>query len=179
MDAVALLTGRGGLRFRGLILTTLLVLLASLGDRAPLVQAQSAPVGANFVLDAGDLRFIFGQIEISQAHSAAFTPANQCATLFEQIGEFRLPFGLRTVDGSCNHLEPGSNEFGASDNVFPRMTGPRPVFIRRSGGSARLRADERNRRRPPAAHHQQPDRGPDDEQPGGCRGCGRPRRIRR
>jgi hypothetical protein len=37
MDAVALLTGRGGLRFRGLILTTLLVLLASLGDRAPLV----------------------------------------------------------------------------------------------------------------------------------------------
>ncbi len=128
MDAVALLRRRDGLRFRGLVLTTLLLLLASLGDRAPVVRAQTAPVGAGFVLDAGDLRFIFGQIVISQNHSAAATPADQCATLLDQIGEFRLPFGLRTVDGSCNHLEPGSNEFGASDNVFPRMTGPRPVF---------------------------------------------------
>ena len=128
MDAVVLLARRGGFRVRGLVLTTLLVLLASLGDRAPVVQAQSAPVGAGFVLDAGDLRFIFGQIVISQNHSAAATPANQCATLLDQIGEFRLPFGLRTVDGSCNHLEPGSNEFGASDNIFPRMSGPRPVF---------------------------------------------------
>ena len=33
-----------------------------------------------------------------------------------------LPFGLRTVDGSCNNLQPGQETFGAADQTFPRMT---------------------------------------------------------
>jgi hypothetical protein len=56
-------------------------------------QAQTAPVGAGFTLNAGDLRFIFRQIEIAQSHSAG-TP------LFPNlIPDPRLPFGLRAVDG--------------------------------------------------------------------------------
>ena len=86
----------------------------------PVVHAQ-APVGAGFELDAGDLRFIFRQIEIAQAHSAGgelFGPGPN------QVHEARLPFGLRTVDGSFNHLTAGQTMFGASDQLFPRMTTP-------------------------------------------------------
>jgi Ca2+-binding RTX toxin-like protein len=124
MDAVALLTGRRGSLARWLTLLTLTALISTFGDRVvfPVVRAQSAPVGAGLVLDAGDLRFIFRQIQISQIHSAAATASNQCATLVSQIVDIRLPFGLRTVDGSCNHLESDKTEFGASDNLFPRMT---------------------------------------------------------
>src|SRR3954471_8115298 len=48
-----------------------------LGVVAPL-QAQTQPVGAGFTLDAGDLRFIFHQIEVAQAHAATRTAANPC-----------------------------------------------------------------------------------------------------
>src|SRR6185503_1285057 len=83
------------------------------------VKAQTAPVGAGFALNAGDLRFIFRQIQIAQAHSAG-------GELFgsgpNQIPDVRLPFGLRAVDGSNNHLDAGRTLFGASDQLFPRMT---------------------------------------------------------
>lgn len=89
-------------------------------NTVPLLRAQ-APVGAGFSLDAGDLRFIFRQIQIAQAHSAGgalFGPGPN------QVSNLRLPFGLRTVDGSFNHLEPGKTAFGASDHLFPRLTTP-------------------------------------------------------
>jgi Ca2+-binding RTX toxin-like protein len=124
MDAVALLTGRRGSLGRWLTLLTLAALISTLGDRV-VIRAQSAPVGANFVLDAGDLRFIFHQIEIAQDHSTrlATNPnASPFGTGANQVPEVRLPFGLRTVDGSFNHLETGKTEFGAADNVFPRLT---------------------------------------------------------
>jgi hypothetical protein len=35
-----------------------------------------------------------------------------------------LPYGLRTVDGSENNLQPGQNTFGAVDQTFPRLTDP-------------------------------------------------------
>src|SRR3954466_11370129 len=44
----------------------------------PTVHAQTAPVGAGFVLDAEDLRFIFHAIEIAQQHSVTRTNANPC-----------------------------------------------------------------------------------------------------
>ena len=125
MDAVALLSRRGSL-VRGLTLLTLAALISTLGDRVivPTVHAQSAPVGANFVLDAADLRFIFRQIQIAQIHSTNATVSAPCATLLQQIGEFRLPFGLRTIDGSCNHIEPDKTTFGAADQTFPRLATP-------------------------------------------------------
>jgi beta-lactam-binding protein with PASTA domain len=97
---------------------------------APIVSAQ-APAGAGFALNAGDLRFIFRQIQIAQAHSAGgalFGPGPN------QVNEVRLPFGLRTVDGSFNHLDADKTRFGASDQLFPRMTDP--VFQAAENGTS-------------------------------------------
>src|SRR5712691_2410852 len=101
----------------------------------PTVQAQTAPAGAGFSLDAGDLRFIFHAIEVAQAHSVTRTAANPCGTLLGpgrnqvQLNGFpepQLPLGLRLVDGSCNNLVPVPDQhlFGASDVLFPRLTVP-------------------------------------------------------
>ncbi len=84
----------------------------------PAVHAQqTAAVG--FVLNAGDLRFIYHQIEIAQAHAAG---GQLLGPGVNQVNEARLPFGLRTVDGSFNHLTSGHTGFGAADRVFPRLT---------------------------------------------------------
>lgn len=92
--------------------------------------AQAAPVGQGFTLNASDLRFIMQQIRIAERHAATLTPANPCGTLVgddpDQLptgtGQtIELPWGLRTVDGSCNHLTPGQETFGAADQVFPRL----------------------------------------------------------
>src|SRR6266850_4360338 len=101
----------------------------------PTVHAQTAPPGAGFALDAGDLRFIFHAIEVAQAHSVTRTAANPCGTLLGpgrnqvQLNGFpepQLPLGLRLVDGSCNNLVPVPDQhlFGASDVLFPRLTVP-------------------------------------------------------
>ncbi len=92
--------------------------------------AQAAPVGQGFNLNASDLRFILQQIKISERHAATATTANPCGTLLgggvNQIpnssqGE-ELPWGLRTVDGTCNNLVPGQATYGAADQKFPRLT---------------------------------------------------------
>ena len=101
-----------GLATVGLVASTLMT-----GSGVSIINA--APVGAGFELDAGDLRFIFKQIQIAEAHAAGgelFGPGPN------QVNERRLPFGLRTVDGTFNHLTPGQTDFGAADEVFPRMT---------------------------------------------------------
>src|SRR4029077_1681293 len=97
------------------------------GNGAPLlvpgggtvVHAQ-ATAAVGFVLNAGDLRFIFRQIEIAQEHVAQLA-TNPAATPFGpgplQVNEPRLPFGLRTVDGSFNHLLAGQETFAPSDTV--------------------------------------------------------------
>ena len=101
------------------IATTIAMLVSTGGPIAPwfsqTVKAQTAPVGAGFTLNAGDLRFILTQIEIAQQHSAG-------ADLLSLLPESRVPFGLRTTDGTFNHLEAGRTNFGASDQLFPRMT---------------------------------------------------------
>src|SRR5438128_5554868 len=102
-------------------IATVVAMLGSSGGPAfvPTVRAQGSPAAVGFVLDAGDLRFIFRQIQIAEAHAAGgqlFGPGQN------QIQERRLPFGLRTVDGSFNHIAPGQERFGASDQIFPRLT---------------------------------------------------------
>ena len=93
-------------------------------------QAQTAPVGNGFVIDAGDLRFIFKQIQVSQAHAAGgqlLGPGpNQVNAQAAPNGDPQLPMGLRTVDGSYNNLVPVPDQhlFGAADLVFPRKTTP-------------------------------------------------------
>ena len=41
-----------------------------------------------------------------------------------QIESPLLTLGLRTVDGTCNNLQPGQEKYGAADETFPRLTTP-------------------------------------------------------
>ncbi|MBC7645335.1 MAG: heme peroxidase, partial [Thermoleophilia bacterium] len=91
----------------------------------PSAHAAAAP-GQGFTLNAGDMRYILKQIKISEAH--ATTEAGPGQPLVGP-GEFQiatpmLPYGLRTVDGSENNLQPGQDTFGAADQKFPRLTNP-------------------------------------------------------
>ncbi|MFN6122452.1 MAG: peroxidase family protein, partial [Actinomycetes bacterium] len=96
----------------------------------------AAPVGAGFNLNSADLRFILDQIKIAERHAATATPTNPCGTLMgdapHQIpdtatGGELLPWGLRTVDGTCNNLLPGGENWGAADELMPRLS---PVELR-------------------------------------------------
>src|SRR5262249_12203331 len=82
-----------------------------------------APVGQGFVIDAGDLRFIYEQILVAQAHAAGGTLLGPGP---DQVSDPHLPRRLRTVDGSYTNLVPVPDQplFGAADQVFPRLTTP-------------------------------------------------------
>src|SRR4051812_23136627 len=88
-------------------------------------RAAAAPTGQNFTITPGDLHFIMKQIKIAEHHSATLTASNPCGTLVgpgpDQIPDRLTPYGLRTVDGSCNNLFPGRERFAASDELFPRL----------------------------------------------------------
>ncbi|MGH8347006.1 MAG: peroxidase family protein, partial [Pseudomonas sp.] len=85
----------------------------------PVVDATSGGPGLNMV--RSDLNFILDQIKIAEADAAG-------QDILSLIPNIRAPLGLRTVDGSNNNLMNlnGNNhtEFGAADNVFPRLTDP-------------------------------------------------------
>src|SRR5207237_2293655 len=84
-------------------------------------QQQTAPVSQGFNLTAGDLRFIYEQILVSQDHAAGGTLLGPGPN---QVSDPQLPRGLRTVDGSFNNLVPGQTHFGQADLVFPRLLPP-------------------------------------------------------
>lgn len=87
-----------------------------------------APEGAGLHLNAGDLRFILKQIKIAERHAATATPQNPCGTLrgngVNQIANPLLPYGLRTVDGSCNNLLSGGDDVGRAQRMMPRLADP-------------------------------------------------------
>jgi len=64
-----------------------------------------------------DLEFILEQILIAEQHAAG-------ADLTTLVPNSFVAFGLRTVDGSFNHLFPGQQFFGAADQLFPRLLDP-------------------------------------------------------
>src|SRR4051812_1380800 len=104
---------------------------AALATRAAdTAQAAIAPAGQGFTVTPGDLKFILKQIKIAERHARTLTPANPCGTLVgpgpDQIPDRLTPYGLRTVDGSCNNLFPGRETFASADQTFPRVT--KPVF---------------------------------------------------
>ncbi|WP_223511138.1 peroxidase family protein [Pseudomonas sp. GL-B-19] len=80
---------------------------------------------ANF--NKSDLEFILQQIFIAEADSAG-------QSLVDLIPSPEFAFGLRTVDGTFNNLRLGQSEFGAADNIFPRMT--TPVFRPAEAGTS-------------------------------------------
>jgi methionine-rich copper-binding protein CopC len=94
-----------------------------------LTSVQAAPVAQGFTVTAADLSFILQQIKIAEAHVVNTTGATgPCGALVgngpNQIANPLLSFGLRTVDGTCNNLQPGQETFGAADQTFPRLTTP-------------------------------------------------------
>ncbi|MHC8358653.1 peroxidase family protein [Pseudomonas sp. LB3P81] len=97
--------------------------------QAPVVNATEGGVGLNMV--RSDLNFILDQIKIAEADAAG-------QDILSLIPNIRAPLGLRTVDGSNNNLMNlngiNNTEFGAADNVFPRVTDP--VFNPAEGAPA-------------------------------------------
>ncbi|HKD28759.1 MAG TPA: peroxidase family protein [Xanthobacteraceae bacterium] len=79
----------------------------------------SAGPGVHFI--RSDLDFILDQIHVAERHAAG----EDLVTILPNV---RVPFGLRTVDGSFNNLinvdVPNQTHFGAADTVFPRLTDP-------------------------------------------------------
>src|SRR6185312_527648 len=61
--------------------------------------------------------FILNQIRIAEANAAG-------QSLYSLLPNVRAALGLRTVTGELNNLSPGQSEFGAADNVFPRLVDP-------------------------------------------------------
>ena len=111
---------------RALAAGTAMTLFAVLGLSATAISATAAPVGQGFSVTASDLSFILKQIKIAETHVANTTSATgPCGALVgtgpNQIASPLVSLGLRTVDGSCNNLQPGQETFGASDQIFPRL----------------------------------------------------------
>ena len=73
-----------------------------------------------------DLDFILQQIIIAERNAAG-------EALIDLLPNSLVPFGLRTVDGSFNNLIEGQENFGATDELFPRLTDP---FFRDVAGPA-------------------------------------------
>ena len=65
-----------------------------------------------------------------------------------QIANPMLPYGLRTVDGSENNLQPGQNTFGAVDQKFPRLTDRSSGTPRTPTGRSALPGRRRTSRSP-------------------------------
>src|SRR3954447_2437430 len=121
--------------------TTVLVLALALVMQVLSLASNTAsaavgPVGNGFVVTAGDLSFILKQIKIAERHSITLDAAHPCSTMLnnsvvddgipdnEQVPDILTSYGLRTVDGSCNNLKTGDENFAAADQVFPRLTTP-------------------------------------------------------
>ncbi|MEU4157688.1 peroxidase family protein [Actinoplanes sp. NPDC026670] len=86
------------------------------------VPAQAAPIGQGFTITEADLSYILKQIKIAEAHVAGTTSeTGPCGALLDQLGSPMISMGLRTVDGTCNHLTPGQEKYGAADQEFPRL----------------------------------------------------------
>ncbi|MEP7114842.1 MAG: heme peroxidase, partial [Ilumatobacteraceae bacterium] len=92
------------------------------------IGVHAAPVGQGFTVTASDLSYILDQTKIAEHHAGLATPADPCSGLLgtgpNQIPSPLIGLGLRTVDGSCNNLQPGQETFGAADQTFPRLTTP-------------------------------------------------------
>jgi Ca2+-binding RTX toxin-like protein len=93
--------------------------------------AQLAPAGAQPLVEEsaatdlayarGDLDYILEQVKIAEEHVQR---GGGCETLRELIPSALLPWGLRTVDGSCNNLLPDKGQLGAADEVFREVVEP-------------------------------------------------------
>ncbi|MCP2020160.1 UNVERIFIED_ORG: Ca2+-binding RTX toxin-like protein [Pseudomonas reinekei] len=96
--------------------TTAVVAAAPAPAPAPsLIDPQTSAPSNGVRYTQSDLAFILDQIKIAEHHAAG-------ENLVSLLPNIRVPYGLRTVEGTENNLlHP---EYGAADNVFPRLTTP-------------------------------------------------------
>src|SRR5262245_50974926 len=80
-----------------------------------------------FTYIRSDLEFILQQILIAEAHAGGAELTNLIPNAF-------VPWGLRTVDGSFNNLAAGNEDFGAADQLFPRLLDP--AFVDGDAGTS-------------------------------------------
>ena len=112
------------------ILMALVVAMSNVGVQPAQSAVNLSPVGSGFTVTTHDLRYILQQIKIAEYHAQHINddPTHPCASLVgpgdNQIASPLLSFGLRTVDGSCNNLQPGQEVYGAASQAFPRLTVP-------------------------------------------------------
>jgi Ca2+-binding RTX toxin-like protein len=76
------------------------------------VEGPTNSTGVHFI--RSDLQFILDQIKIAERHAAG-------EDLTDILPNSRVPFGLRTVDGSFNNLVLGQEDFGAADQPFTSL----------------------------------------------------------
>ena len=76
----------------------------------PPAETPVASPGGGLHLIRADLQFILDQI--------VFSENAPDGNVLSQIANSRLPFGIRTVDGTFNNLVQGQTNFGASDQDF-------------------------------------------------------------
>ncbi len=97
----------------------------------PVTLTEPTAGGEGIHLAVSDLNFILDQIRVAEAHAAG-------TDLLSLVPNVRAAVGLRTVDGSFNNLVDfggiNQTEFGAADNVFPRLTDP--VFNSAESGTS-------------------------------------------
>ncbi|MEP7194343.1 MAG: peroxidase family protein, partial [Actinomycetota bacterium] len=123
--------GRGALAQPNRLVAAVSALLLpmALGLDVATASAVPAPVGQGFTVSRSDLAFILKQIKIAEAHVANTTSlTGPCGALIghgpNQIPDALSSYGLRTVDGSCNNLVRGHENYGAADQPFPRYASP-------------------------------------------------------
>jgi len=113
-------------RLHSLVWALAACLSVSIGGPVPSARAQEAApapssAATHLAYEREDLEFILDQIQIAEEHVRR---GGGCETLRELIPSALLPWGLRTVDGSCNNLLPNLEQLGAADEPFPRETEP-------------------------------------------------------
>ena len=96
----------------------------------------------SFEVSDGDLRFILKQIKISEAHPydgdlLCESPTDTTGTC---VPDPKLPWGLRTVSGIYNNLNPARADYGAADRPFPRLM-PDYMWPGRGAGSGSFDVD--------------------------------------
>ena len=87
---------------------------------------------SDFTVTRHDLEFILNQIKIAEHHAMGgeLLCDDRADMSWTCVPDPRLPYGLRTVDGSFNNLLPDTarfpqrSKFGAAGQVFPRMLKP-------------------------------------------------------
>jgi len=87
------------------------------------VRAQVSSVG-DLAFERPDLDFILKGIKISEDHAAS---DGSCDALLALLPNAGVTWGMRTVDGTCNNLIPGQENFGAADEEFLEAVKPRFV----------------------------------------------------